>query len=528
MAENQFENIVELNSLSMNSFSFDTYTTSYLSRGQLKEYIKYPMIYSRILREISLQAYNANGQYSNVVDYLTSIPMLSHIVISPKLSTKKQKKQKEKFSLMLELLDHKKTSRDILRSLLIKGMYVGILRDTTEKNVKPEFPQDADFVFRRLEGLTLDDNFQIEPLDVDYCRIRGLVNNVYVVDFDMQYFDQFKGNGLMAEIKNFPKDFQQGYLSYKKDVSKRWYTLDYRKTIALKSKSSIDEPYGRPYGLSAFLDIKMSEDYDDSQYSIIEELASSIYYMVLPEGEKQGSCSLNKDQQQNQIRAFEGSVKANINGHGAKISTLTLAPNSKIDRLSKDSSLLKDTLSDENMKKVSTALGFASSALNASSEGGASYSTLNVNIDLVSSQLFEMIDNISKEYTRVLNNHLGLQPKDYFRFKYTHVSWLNKDSEYEKAKDIYTLAGGSLKQLIACSGFDVDDYLALMDEERELGFEEKYPPHITSYTASDNADNSNGSGNLGGRPQSKDTDLKESGQITRTLGSNNQVKPSTK
>lgn len=524
----EFENQIELNSLINTSFSYDSYATSYLSRGQLKEYIRYPMIYASILREISMQAYNSNGQYSNVVDYLTSIPMLSHIVISPKLSTKKQKKQKEKFNLMLDLLDHKKTSRDILRNLILKGMYVGILRDTTEKKVVSEFPQDVDTIFRRLEGLTLDDNFQIEPLDVDYCRIRGLVNNVYVVDFDMQYFDQFKGNGLMAEIRNFPKEFQQGYLQYKKDASKRWFTLDYRKTIALKSKSSVDEPYGRPYGLSALLDMKMSEDYDDSQYSIVEELASSIYYMILPEGEKQGSCSLNKDQQKNQIQAFEGSVKASASGNGAKISTLTLAPKSEIGRLAKDSSLLKDTLSDENMKKVSTSLGFAVSALNASSEGGASYSTLNVNIDLVSSQLFEMIDNISKEYTRVLNHHLGLQPKDYFKFKYTHVSWLNKDSEYEKAKEIYTLAGGSLKQLIACSGFDVDDYLALMDEERELGFEEKYPPHITSYTASDNADNSNGSGNLGGRPQSKDTDLKESGQITRTLGSNNQVKPSTK
>ena len=526
--ETETSNQIELNSLTSSIYSYDTYSTSYLSRSQLKEYIKYPMIYNRILREISTQAYNTNGQYSNVIDYLTSIPMLSHIVISPKTNTKKQKKQKEKFNLMLDLLDHKKTSRDALRSLMVKGMYVGLLRDTTEKKVKSDYPYEVDSVFRRLEGLTLDDNFQIEPLDIDYCRIRGLVNNAYVVDFDMQYFDQFKGNGLMAEIKNFPKDFQQGYLAYKKDASKRWYTLDYRKTIALKSKSSIDEPYGRPYGLSAFLDIKMSEDYDDSQYSIIEELASSIYYMILPEGEKQGSCSLNKEQQQNQIRAFEGSVKSSTNSHGGKISTLTLAPKSEIGRLTKDSSLLKDTLSNENMKKVSTALGFAVSALNASSEGGASYSTLNVNIDLVSSQLFEMIDNISREYTRVLNHHLGLQPKDYFKFKYTHVSWLNKDSEYEKAKEIYTLAGGSRKMMIACAGFDVDDYLALMDEEIDLGFEEKYPPHITSYTASDNADNSNGDGNLGGRPTKKDEDLTPSAQATRNLGSNEQIKPSTK
>lgn len=521
-------NQIELNSLINTNFSYDTYTTSYLSRGQLKEYIKYPMIYNAILREISVQAYNANGQYSNVVDYLTSIPMLSHIVIPSKASGKKVKKKKDSFNNVLSLLNHKKTTRDALMNLILKGMYVAYLQDTTKTKVNNDIPQSMDMILDRIEGLTLDDNFQLTPLDIDYCRIRGTINNVNIVDFDMMYFDQFKGNGLVAEIRNYPKEFHQAYLSYKKDASKRWYTLDYRTTMAVKSKATLDEPYGRPYGLSAFLDIKMSENYDDSQYSIIEELASSIYCMILPEGEKQGSCSLNKDQQSNQIRAFENSVRASANGNGSKISTLTLAPKSDIKRLEKDSSLLKDTLSDENMKKVSTALGFASSALNASSEGGASYSTLNVNIDLVSSQLFAMIDNISAEYTRILNHHIGLQPKDYFKFKYTHVSWLNKDSEYEKAKEIYTLAGGSRKMMIACAGFDVDDYLSLMDEEIELGFDEKYPPHITSYTATDNGDNTNGDENLGGRPQKKDSDLTASGQVTKNLGSNDQVKPSTK
>lgn len=516
-------NVIELNSLINTSFSFDTYTTSYLSRGQLKEYIKYPMLYSSILREISIQAYNANGQYSNVVDYLTSIPMLSYIVIPSKSSSKKIKKKKESFNNVLKLLNHKKTTRDALMNLILKGMYVAYLQDTTKNKSKSQIPETTDMILDRIEGLTLEDNFQLTPLDIDYCRIRGTVNGVNVVDFDMMYFDQFKGNGLTAQIKNYPKEFHHAYLAYKKDVSKRWYTLDYRTTVAVKSKAMTDEPYGRPYGLSAFLDMKTSENYDDSQYNTVMDLARSIYYMVLPQGEKVGTCALNKEQQNNQQRAFEGSVK-----NSGDISTLTLAPNTEIGKMEKDASLLKDTLSDENMKKVSTALGFASSALNASSEGGASYSTLNVNIDLVSSQLFAMIDNISAEYTRVLNHHIGLQPKDYFKFKYTHVSWLNKDSEYEKAKDIYTLGGGSRKMLIACAGFDVDDYLALMDEEIELGFEEKYPPHITSYTASDNADKSNQDGNLGGRKAKKDEDLTPSGAVTRNLNSNKQVKPSTK
>ena len=513
---------IELNSLrDMGFYLSNIVGDNETSMDQLKQYVKYPMIYNRILRQISKQSYNANGLYANTIDYSVAIPSLDFITVC-RNKTNKSKEKKKKFNLLLKLLNHKRTTRDILRHLFIDGMYVGVLRDTVASNKNINLSEGSIDILDRLEGLSLDDNFMIQPLNLDYCKIVGFQSGASIAAFDMMYFDQFKHGGLINEIKNYPTDFVKAYNAYRRDSSKRWFILDYRKTIALKARADEEEAYGRPYGLSALSKIRMDDEYENNQYKLIQELASSIYYLILPESDKKGQCSLNKKQQENVISAFESAVKLNTNINGAKISTLSLAPGTQIDRLSKDSSLLKDTLSEENIKKISTALGFASSALNASSEGGASYSSLQVNIDLVLTQIFQYVDEISNEITRVLNDYVGNKPKDYIEFKYLKTSILNQDKMYNRAKELYTTGSGSLKMWVAASGFDADDYLSLMEEELEEGIYDKFKPHQTSFTFNGDTDDK------GGAPLKDETELKPSGQITRNLNSNKQTKPSTK
>ena len=519
-------NEIELNSLSYNSFSLGRLDTDYISMSDLKQYVKYPMIYNEILRTISRQSYSSNGIYGQTIDRIIALPTLSYITtLRSKLP--KMKEKKDKFNTILKMLNIDRTTRDILRHLLIDGEYIGILRDTSASNKKIDTSMITIESIDRLEGLSLDDNFMIQPLDLDYCKIIGFQNNISIAAFDMMYFDQFKLNGLLNEIKNFPKTFVKAYMDYRKDSSKRWFILDYRKTIALKAKANEIDAHGIPFGISAFTDMKLSNDYDDSQYQLISELASSIYYIILPEGEKKGSSSLNSTQQKEVIEAFKGAVKVNTSGNIAKISTLSLAPGTEINRLSKDSSLIKDTLSDENMKKVATGLGIASSALNAESNS-ANLGSLQINLDLISAQVFQYINEIAREETRVINEHLDILPKDYIDIKFLPITWLNKKDVYEKAKDLFTLAGGSRQFLIAAAGFDPSDYLSICDEEIEMGFDEKYLPHITSFTASDNADTANEDGNLGGRPQKDEKDLKDSGLTTKNLKSNDQKVKSQK
>ena len=199
-------NEIELNSLSYSSFSLNRLDTDNISMSDLKQYVKYPMIYNEILRVISEQAYNSQGLYSNIIDYMIAIPTLSYIT-TMRNNTSEFKEKKKKFNLLLKLLNHDRSTRDILRSLFIDGTYIGILRDSTANNKKLDTSAVLIDSIDRIEGLSLDDNFMIQPIDLDYCKIIGFQNNVSIAAFDMMYFDQFKYGGLVNEIKNYPKEF---------------------------------------------------------------------------------------------------------------------------------------------------------------------------------------------------------------------------------------------------------------------------------------------------------------------------------
>ena len=514
---NQYSHDIETNSLQSMSFFYgeDKYDSDNINMSTLKHYIRYPMIYNKILRVLSKQAYYSNGEYSQSIDRMVALPVLSKIT-TLRNKSERIKKLKPKFNLFIKMLDINRTTRDILLSEFVEGTYVGILRQTKAKTKKEDISNiDVDSLYQ-LEGLSLDDNFMIQPLDLDYCKIIGFQNNVNIAAFDMMYFDQFKNSGLLHEIKNYPKEFLKAYLEYRKDGNKRWFTLDYKKAIVLKFKSGELEAYGVPLGIAALPHIKQANDYEDSQYKLIKELASSIYYMVLPDGEKKGSCSLNTKQQENLVDAFERAIKLNTSDNRAKISTLTVSPGTKIDRLSKDPSLIQNTLSDEHMKKISTSIGFAVSALNAEGKSG-NFGSLQINLDLLSGVIFQQLESIGREITRVLNEIMGITAKDYIDIKFLPITWLNQKQMYDKAKDLYLSAGGSRKFYIACAGFDPDDYLSICDEEAEENLDEKYPPHLTSYVISKNDGE-----NKAGKEEKDKRDLTQSGMVTRDQKSNEQ------
>lgn len=514
---------IELNSMTTSTYFFQEALTSGVSIEQLKLYIKYPMRYNQQLRQLSREAYNSSGQYNNVVSYMTSIPTLDFITAcNDKKSTNQNKKRV--FNQLLKKINHKLTTRDILMHCFIDGMYIGILRQTSASNKEVQPQQGFIDSLDQLEGLSTDENTQIQPLDLNYCKFVGFKNNVQVVAFNLMYFDQFKHGGLLHEIKNYPPEFVKAYVQYKKDSSKQWFILDSKSTVALKFNANINEPYGRPLGLAALFDIRFAEDYYTSQINTVSDLASSIYTLSLPEGEKKGSCSLDKTQQGNMVTAFEGAVSLNTSNTSgkSKISKLTLAPGAKIERMTKDASLLKDTLSDENIKKISTSLGFASSSLNAASEGGASYSSLQVNVDLVMCQIFALVEQIACEYTRVLNGIVDIKGKEIVDIRYLRTSTLNQQRTYDMAKELYTLGMGSLKYWIASAGFDADTYLAVMEEELEEGIYEKFKPHMTSFTS-----NNDTVGNEGGAPIKKDSKNDNTAK-SRGNGANNLTRPSTK
>jgi hypothetical protein len=183
--------------------------------------------------------------------------------------------------------------------------------------------------------------------------------------------------------------------------------------------------------------------------------------MILPEGKDKGSCSLNKDQQSNQYNNFKKAVHNNDNNNRNKIAqttTLKLAPGTQVGKLETSSTFLQNTLTDENNKAISTALGLAQSALNGQGQG-ASYSSLSVNIDLMLSEVFQMLEQIQWQYTKLINNYLNIPQEKWIEIVYLKTSTLNQENAFKTAKELYTLAGGSRTYLYAVGTGDASTYL---------------------------------------------------------------------
>lgn len=523
-----YSNSVEINSYTdVSMFNMYSDIFEHYTEEQLREYIARPMLYHNQLMRISEKLYNMNGIYGQTVSKMTSAPSLDFVIIPTGTGMEKSKKNRERaHNIFKYKINHKLASRDCIFNSLIYGEYVAVWRDTKSRRAKRP---DTFASGEKIEAAGYMDNMMLQPLDLEYVRFEGFSNGDYVVSFDLSYFDLFKGYNLVGEIYNYPKEFLIGYNAYKRDASKRWMLLDQKTTFAYKFHAAENESHGRMLGLQALQDILFAMDYTDSQRSNMYDQSASIRYMELPSGERVGSCSLNVEQQNNQYNAFKRAVNANESNKRNKIgrtTTLKLAPGTKLGKLDTNDTFLKDTLTEENNTSVSADLGLAIGALNAT--GDASYSALAVNIDLLLSEVFSILEQISFQYTKLINNYLGLSDEDMLEFVYLHTSTLNGEEQFKRFKDLFMVGAGSRIYMYSAATGDAYTYMKIMDYEKEMDMDNLYMPHITSYTASDNANNADPSETTSGRPQKSNSKLTDAGIKTRTNGGNKMDKLSTK
>lgn len=523
-----YSNGVEINSYpDIDMFNEYSDIFDYYTEDQLKQYVANPMFYHKQLMRISEKLYNMNGIYGETVSKMTSAPSLDFVIVPSNGDIKKTKENIQKaHNIFKYKINHKLASRDCIFNSLIYGEYVAIWRDTKARRIKRP---NVYATGKKIEAAGYVDNMMLQPLDLEYVRFEGFSNGDYVVSFDLSYFDLFRGSNLVGEIRNYPKEFLLGYNAYKKDANKRWLLLDQRTTFAYKFHAAENESHGRMLGLQALLDILFAMDYKDSQRGNMYDQSASIRFMELPPGERQGSCSLNVEQQKNQYGAFKRAVnvrEANKRSKIGRTTTLKVAPGTKIGKLDINDTFLKDTLTEENNTSISTDLGLAIGALNAT--GDASYSALAVNIDLLLSEVFSMLEQISFQYTKLINRYLGLEETEMLEFVYLHTSTLNGEEQFKRYKDLFMVGSGSRIYMYSAATGDAQTYMKIMDYEREMDMDSLYQPHITSYTASDNADKENPDGNIGGRPQKQASELTDAGIQTRTSGGNKMDKLSKK
>ena len=182
---------------------------------QVKSWLKDHNRYNQQIRRTSRELYSANGVYTNVVDYMVSLPTLDKVVYSVNREAPEYKQAKEKYLTALRKIKDNQIARDILLKSATEGTCFYYF-ESNEVAPLPAYLTDLDF--DKLTELNSDDfNCSVIPLPTDYCKIAGRKNSSYIVAFDMSYFDQFLSNGLSIKLKRYPAEIRNHYKTYIKD-----------------------------------------------------------------------------------------------------------------------------------------------------------------------------------------------------------------------------------------------------------------------------------------------------------------------
>ena len=140
--------------------------------------------------------YRTSGLYYRAVNYFAYMYRYDWLIAAEDIKDNvKEEEITKDFKKMLHFLDNsyiKKMCGDIALEVIKNGAYYGYLVETNDSIILQQLPND-------------------------YCRTRYSVNGMPAIEFNMRFFDTFRDAQYRAKIlKLFPKEFQEGYVLYKK------------------------------------------------------------------------------------------------------------------------------------------------------------------------------------------------------------------------------------------------------------------------------------------------------------------------
>lgn len=513
-----------------NSHEFNSYSSrfSYLYSDNLYNVddlvgiVTNPMLYNSELRDLSLRMYASNGSVRNSVDYMTAMPTLERVVIAHNDNPDTKKKNKEKMLNALRMCRDK----EIVRDALFKGMLEGVAFYYVETKSMPSTNKNSMSDYEVINLTELNEkadnadvvNINVIVLPAEYTKIVGIKNSSYVLAFNLKIFtESLNGETIEQKLRKYPEEIRTAYFKWESGKSDSWVVLDNNHTIAHKIGSKREEPWGRPITLAAIKDIVYADYFGDTKRHILDDVNNNVVYQTFPEGQQKGSSILTEPQQKKQHAAVRDAV-INKNTRGG-VSFISLAPGTKINQLDVgNTDILESKYESDLNDRIALDLGLSAALLNGS--GSGSYSVQNLNLELVSAQLFQWIEQLQSELNKCLNALIIKDSKSWTEVVYLNVTHTNKKDMGSQMQSMYTLAGGSVSLWAAAVGVQPEVLFTLLDQEYEDGVYEKYSPHQTSYTMSGQKESSEV-----GRPE---TDTPSENTIkSRNSGANNAPRPST-
>ena len=485
---------------------------------QIRTYLRNPAANIEQIRRMSDYAYYSNGVITSAIDYMRAMHTLDSVIVSKSKARDGSKprsyaRNKARMEATLNAIRYKQLIRDAIFKDAKDGMYIAYFET---RQGAPDLKRAlSDYEVANI--MELNDtglSAMVIPLPLSHTKIISRRNNVFQVAFDLRYFDGLTEDALRVRLAGFPKEIQDGWDKYThSQLNGCWLPLSTDHTIVSKIKCGLDDPYGIPFSIAALDDINYAQYFIDTKRNVLDSVNNQIVYQTFPEGKEKGTSALTQKQQQSQHDLVKSALQRrqrNINN----TSFFSLAAGTKLDKITLDIDILDEKNETAIKEDVNRAIGVSASALDGSSTGN--YSTANLNLELVAANVYTWIEEITEELNKCINRCVIKDKACRVEFYVLPITMVNRDKMVGYMNNLYAQGKGSLTAWIASTGFNPDNYIALMDYELEEDFENRYPVHRTSYTVSGSTE--------GGRPESESDDPASVQQ--KTNGANGAPKPS--
>lgn len=492
---------------------------------QIRGFMDNPFIHIQELRRAARWAYHANGVVTTGIDYMKSMHTLDGVIVTKSRRDGKRprtyRRNKAKMEATLNTIHYKQVIRDGIFCDANDGMYAAYFETRVGA---PDFREAlTDYDIQNITEINeLGINATVISLPIDYVRIVGRRNNSYQIAFDLRYFDGLTDTELKRSLAGFPQEIQDGWSRRENGkLNGDWIVLNNDRTIVTKIKSKISDPFGIPFAIAALDDINYAKYFIDTKRAVLDSVNHQIVYETFPEGKEKGTSALSQKQQEAQHELVKNAL-ASRRTNSSGTSFFSLASGTKLDKITLDVSLLDEKNETAIKDSINKDLGLSSSALDGSASGN--YSTANLNLELVAANVYTWIEDIVSELNKCINKAIINDTSCNVELYVLPVTMVNRDKMVGYMNSLYAQGKGSLTAWIAATGFNPENYIALMEYELEEDFENRYPVHRTSFTVTGKDDPEHEDHNKGGRPP-ENSDNPSSIQ-TKTNGANAAPRPS--
>jgi hypothetical protein len=439
----------------MNSFSNNgrPSTGAKYTGTQVKKMLANHVSNASQLRDMSDYLYNSNGIYRRLIDTAKNLVSYENVItpLTPqKVNFKKYQTNYAKVKEYLWDCNLEATLDDIFFKLGKYGRYSAYDRGT-----------------------------YLQPLPLDYTRIIGISKDGNsIIQFNFQYFEQFSNmRERKLQLDGFDPIFKKMYMDYKRGVDNpkvnfesdlNWRTLPHEFTYTFKIGSNMDSKEGMGMLYGSVDDILFYEEIRDLDRAVISSQRRKIIVQQLPV-DKNGDSILGEEE----IRQAHENLKSLL---PPNVGCLTVLGGTKFDDIPLQLSALEKGKMKEVQDDVLMGSGIGEGALK-----GGNFSTGVLNIEVITNTLLKILKQIESIWFN--RKFKKLTDSNYrFKLKFLGITSMNRE-DIIKSFDGLLDKGGNLTASINARGFEVQEYMDILELENELGYKDKFKPLLTSFTA---------------------------------------------